>query len=89
MSRKAPASVLGYDAMRGSVGFREKLGAFMGRSFLGRVFPPEHLSVLAGAGSVLEMLFHNLCDPGDAVLAPSPSYPLFENLAWSAPPVIE
>lgn len=69
-----PPSVLAYDSMRGSFRFREQLGAFMGRTFLGRVFPPEELSVLAGAGSVLEVLFHALGDPGDGVLVPTPSY---------------
>ncbi len=69
-----PASVLGYDAMTGSVRFREQLGRFMGRTFLGREFPPHQISVLAGAGSVLEILFHALADPGDGVLVPTPSY---------------
>ena len=72
--REAPSSVLGYDAMTGSIRFREKLGAFMGRTFLGRVFAPEQISVLAGAGSVLEILFHSIADPGDGVLVPTPSY---------------
>jgi aspartate/methionine/tyrosine aminotransferase len=69
-----PASVLGYDAMTGSMRFREQLGRFMGRTFLGRGFPPHQISVLAGAGSVLEILFHVLGDPGDGVLVPTPSY---------------
>ena len=69
-----PASVLGYDTMTGSVRFREQLGRFMGRTFLGRGFPPHQISVLAGAGSVLEILFHVLADPGDGVLVPTPSY---------------
>lgn len=69
-----PASVLGYDAMTGSLKFREQLGAFMGRTFLGREFPPHQISVLAGAGSVLEILFHTLADPGDGILVPTPSY---------------
>jgi aspartate/methionine/tyrosine aminotransferase len=69
-----PASVLGYNAMTGSMRFREQLGAFMGRAFLGRVFGPEQISVLAGAGSVLEILFHTIADPGDGVLVPTPSY---------------
>jgi aspartate/methionine/tyrosine aminotransferase len=30
--------------------------------------------VLAGAGSVLEILFHVIADPGDGVLVPTPSY---------------
>jgi aspartate/methionine/tyrosine aminotransferase len=72
--REAPTSVLGYDAMTGSLRFREQLGRFMGRTFLGRVFPPEQISVLAGAGSVLEILFHAIGDRGDGVLVPTPSY---------------
>jgi len=71
---RVPRSVLGYDAMTGAVRFREQLGRFMGRTFLGRVFPPHQISVLAGAGSVLEILFHVLADPGDGILVPTPSY---------------
>jgi len=69
-----PPSVLGYDAMTGAARFREQLGRFMGRTFLGREFPPHQIAVLAGAGSVLEILFHVLADPGDGVLVPTPSY---------------
>jgi aspartate/methionine/tyrosine aminotransferase len=69
-----PSAVLGYDAMTGSMRFREQLGRFMGRTFLGRAFAPEQIAVLAGAGSVLEILFHGLADPGDGVLVPTPSY---------------
>jgi len=71
---KVPPAALGYDAMTGSVRFREQLGTFMGRAFLGREFAPEEISVLAGAGSVLENLFYTLGDPGDGVLVPTPSY---------------
>jgi 1-aminocyclopropane-1-carboxylate synthase len=46
----------------------------MGRTFLCREFHPEQISVLAGAGSVLEFLFHAIGDPGDGVLVPTPSY---------------
>ena len=69
-----PASVLGYGPMIGAVEFRERLAGFLGRCVFGRRFLPEQLAVLAGAGSVLEILFHNLCDPGDGVLVPTPSY---------------
>ncbi len=71
---RVPGTVLGYDAMTGSVRFREQLGKFMGRTFLGREFGPEQISVLAGAGSALEFLFHAIGDPGDGVLVPTPSY---------------
>ncbi len=69
-----PARVLGYDSMVGSEAFRERLARFLGRRVLGRTFQPDQLAVLAGAGSVLEILFHCLCDPGDGVLVPTPSY---------------
>ena len=69
-----PPAALGYDAMTGSLRFREQLASFMGRSFLGREFEPQQISVLAGAGSVIEILFHALGDPGDGVLVPTPSY---------------
>jgi len=71
---RAPSSVLGYDAMTGSLRFREQLVRFMGRTFLGREFDPQQISALAGAGSVLEILFYALGDPGDGVLVPTPSY---------------
>ena len=69
-----PARVLDYDTMTGAAQFREQLASFMGRTFLGREFDPQQISVLAGAGSVLEILFHALGDPGDGVLVPTPSY---------------
>ena len=69
-----PSAALGYDAMTGALRFREQLASFMARSFLGREFEPQQISVLAGAGSVLEILFHALADPGDGVLVPTPSY---------------
>jgi aspartate/methionine/tyrosine aminotransferase len=72
--RDVPPSALGYDTMSGALQFRQRLARFMGRAFLGREFRPEQIAVLAGAGSVLEALFHALGDPGDGVLVPTPSY---------------
>jgi 1-aminocyclopropane-1-carboxylate synthase len=60
--------------MVGTEMFRGQLAGFMERTFLGRRFAPEHIAVLAGAGTVLENLFYALGDPGDAVLVPTPSY---------------
>ncbi len=70
----APEHVLGYDAMIGKVEFRENLAAFMSRAFLGRTVQAEQLAVVAGAGSVLELMFYALADPGEGVLVPTPSY---------------
>lgn len=69
-----PARGLCYDAMIGAEDFRSRLGAFMGRTFLGRTFPAEQIAVMAGAGTVLENVFYALADPGEAVLVPTPSY---------------
>ncbi|MBT8491821.1 MAG: aminotransferase class I/II-fold pyridoxal phosphate-dependent enzyme, partial [Deltaproteobacteria bacterium] len=72
--RKVPASAFGYDHMIGSLELREQLADFAARNFLGRRFGPEQIVALAGAGSVLEMLFYVIADQGDAVLVPTPSY---------------
>ena len=72
--RDVPPRVLGYDIMSGALEFRQRLARFAGRAFLGREFRPEQIAVLAGAGTVLESLFHALGDPGDGILVPTPSY---------------
>jgi aspartate/methionine/tyrosine aminotransferase len=72
--RDVPARVLGYDAMTGSLEFREQLADFMERTFLGRRFEPWQLAVLAGGGTVLELLFYAVANPGDSILVPTPSY---------------
>ena len=72
--RDVPHGAVCYDAMTGSVEFRERLGRFLARAFLGRRFRPEQIAVLAGAGAILEVLFYALADPGDAVLVPTPGY---------------
>ena len=38
-----------------------------------------HLALLAGAGSVVDLLCFALMDAGDAVLVPAPYYPAFDN----------
>lgn len=42
---------------------------------------PEHLFLTASTSEAYGFLFKLLCEPGDAVLVPRPSYPLFEQLA--------
>jgi aspartate/methionine/tyrosine aminotransferase len=42
---------------------------------------PERLLLTASSSESYAFLFKLLCDPGDAVLVPEPSYPLFEYLA--------
>jgi len=70
---------IGYNSMIGSVEFRKELAGFLSRSFLGRDVVAESLAVVNGAGSVLELIFYVLCNPGEGVLVPTPSYTGF----WS------
>ncbi|MBL0313688.1 MAG: pyridoxal phosphate-dependent aminotransferase [Holophagaceae bacterium] len=42
---------------------------------------PEDILLTASTSEAYSWLFKLLCDPGDQVLVPSPSYPLFEHLA--------
>jgi alanine-synthesizing transaminase len=47
----------------------------------GLFVPPDHLVLTASTSEAYAFLFKLLCDPGDDVLTPRPSYPLFEYLA--------
>jgi len=42
--------------------------------------PPEHVALTASTSEAYSLLFKLLCDPGDTVLVPQPSYPLFDHL---------
>ena len=43
--------------------------------------PTERIVLTASTSEAYAFLFKLLCDPGDEVLVPAPSYPLFEHLA--------
>lgn len=47
----------------------------------GRAVDPERLVLTASTSEAYAYLFKLLCNPGEAVLVPEPSYPLFELLA--------
>ena len=42
--------------------------------------PASHVALTASSSESYAFLFKLLCDPGDSVLVPTPSYPLFEHL---------
>src|SRR3954469_4586606 len=42
---------------------------------------PERIILLSGTSEAYSHIFRLLCDPGDEILVPAPSYPLFEFLA--------
>jgi alanine-synthesizing transaminase len=74
----APAS-LRYDPQPfGLPAAREAVAAELGRRGL-RV-PASHVVLTASSSESYALLFKLLCDPGDSVLVPTPSYPLFEHL---------
>ena len=47
----------------------------------GTQFSPEDLLLTTSTSEAYSFVFRLLCDPGDAVLVPTPSYPLFDFLA--------
>lgn len=58
---------------------REAAAAELSRQ--GAPLPPEQVVMTASTSEAYSLLFKLLCDPGDAVLIPQPSYPLFEMLS--------
>lgn len=63
----------------GLLGAREALAAHL-RS-LGECADPARMVLSASSSEAYAWLFKLLCNPGDDVLVPTPSYPLFEHLA--------
>ena len=57
---------------------REAVAAHLGAK--GASVSPEHLILSASTSESYAWLFKLLCEPGDNVLVPAPSYPLFEYL---------
>ncbi|MBI4508800.1 MAG: pyridoxal phosphate-dependent aminotransferase [Deltaproteobacteria bacterium] len=64
---------------RGLRAAREAIAA--GYSHRGQLVDPNHVLLTASTSEAYAFLFKLLCEPGDAVLVPTPSYPLFEFLA--------
>ena len=62
----------------GSHAAREAVSADFTRH--GVSVPPARIALTASTSEAYAMLFKLLCDPGDRVLVPRPSYPLFEHL---------
>lgn len=50
-------------------------------AYHGGVVPPEQVVLTASTSEAYALLFKLLADPGDRILVPVPSYPLFEYLA--------
>ncbi len=63
----------------GSIEARQAIASYYERR--GIAISPERILLTASTSEGYAYLFKLLCDPGDAVLVPRPSYPLFEFLA--------
>lgn len=63
----------------GSPAAREAIAAWYARR--GLAVDPADMMLASGTSDAYAWLFKLLCDPGDEILAPRPSYPLFEFLA--------
>ena len=57
---------------------REAVASDFGRR--GLSVDPERIALTASTSEAYSLLFKILCEPGDEVLTPRPSYPLFEHL---------
>jgi alanine-synthesizing transaminase len=64
---------------RGSMAARNSLAAELKQ--WGVTPDPRRIVLTASTSEAYGFLFRLFCDPGEAVLVPSPSYPLFEHLA--------
>jgi aspartate/methionine/tyrosine aminotransferase len=64
---------------RGARSAREAVAAEYRR--LSVAVDPDRVVLTASTSEAYSFLFRLLCDPGEAVLVPSPSYPLFDHLA--------
>jgi alanine-synthesizing transaminase len=74
-----PASAAYAPEAAGWLPARERVAADYARR--GAVVAPDHVVLTASTSEAYAHLFKVLCDPGDAVLVPRPSYPLFQFLA--------
>ena len=74
------ARMLSYDPLpAGSAEARGAVSAYYQRR--GQAVLPERILLTASTSEAYAYLFKLLCNPGDRVLVPRPSYPLFEFLA--------
>jgi alanine-synthesizing transaminase len=76
----ADPRALGYEpSPRGLLSAREAISNYYAQR--GRNISPNQILLTASTSEAYAYLFKLLCDPGDEILTPRPSYPLFEFLA--------
>jgi alanine-synthesizing transaminase len=75
----APGALVYEPTPKGLPAARVAVAAYYARH--GVTVDPAHVTLTASTSEAYGWLFKLLCDPGDEVLVPSPSYPLFDSLA--------
>lgn len=78
-SEKMPEWVLKYTSMLGHPDVRESVAAFMRTYFKSEAIQADNLAFSAGASGSLEVSSFVLGNPGDLVVIPAPSYPMYTN----------
>jgi aspartate/methionine/tyrosine aminotransferase len=74
-----PESLRYEPAPKGLLDAREAVATYYAE--LGSPVSPDDLILTTSTSEAYSFVFRLLCDPGDAVLVPTPSYPLFDFLA--------
>lgn len=74
-----PASLTYNPDPRGRLSARQAVAAYYGRK--GTDVAVEEIFLTTGTSEAYSFVFRTLCNPGDELLVPSPSYPLFDFLA--------
>ncbi len=78
-SLSRPGALTYQPAPKGSLSAREAVAAYYADK--GILVPVEDLVLTTSTSEAYSFVFRLLCDPGDAVFVPDPSYPLFDFLA--------
>ena len=66
---------------QGALIAREAIAQYYARKKCSDLTDPNHIFVTASTSEAYSLLFSLLCDQGDNILVPTPSYPLFDLLA--------
>ncbi|MBW2472444.1 MAG: aminotransferase class I/II-fold pyridoxal phosphate-dependent enzyme [Deltaproteobacteria bacterium] len=72
--RNVGPAAFGYAEHWGSQRLRSAISDFGKARLWRRRIDPDSMVVMAGAGASLEALFNAVCEPGEGVLVPTPSY---------------
>jgi len=72
--RNVEATAFGYAEHWGRASFREAISEFGSTQLWHERIDPEAVVTMAGAGATLEATFSALCNAGEGVLIPTPSY---------------